>query len=58
MNTDLRSWIEAVETSGELKHLDGADWNIPLRGKFPQGRRIERGVQKQIREKWAGILDL
>ena len=27
MNTDLRSWIEAVEGCGELKHLPGADWN-------------------------------
>ncbi|HEY3305516.1 MAG TPA: UbiD family decarboxylase [Candidatus Binatia bacterium] len=27
MKTDLRSWIETVEAQGELKRLDGADWN-------------------------------
>jgi UbiD family decarboxylase len=27
MNTDLRDWIAAVETSGEITTLSGADWN-------------------------------
>jgi len=27
MKTDLRSWITAVEAHGEIKTLDGADWN-------------------------------
>ncbi len=27
MKTDLRSWITSVESHGEIKTLDGADWN-------------------------------
>ena len=27
MKTDLRSWIATVEAHGEIKTLDGADWN-------------------------------
>ena len=25
--TDLRGWLSDVETIGELKRIDGADWN-------------------------------
>ena len=27
MKTDLRSWLSDVEAHGELKTVDGADWN-------------------------------
>ena len=27
MKTDLRSWLTDVEAHGELKTVDGADWN-------------------------------
>jgi UbiD family decarboxylase len=27
MNTDLRSWMNSVEEHGELKNIEGADWN-------------------------------
>jgi UbiD family decarboxylase len=27
MADDLRAWLEKVEAMGELKHIDGADWN-------------------------------
>ncbi len=27
MKTDLRAWLNAVESHGEVKTVDGADWN-------------------------------
>ena len=27
---DLRPWLAEVEKLGELKHVDGADWNLEL----------------------------
>ncbi|MEE8583984.1 MAG: hypothetical protein V3T83_03945, partial [Acidobacteriota bacterium] len=27
---DLRKWLDEVEALGELKHLDGVDWNVEL----------------------------
>ena len=27
---DLRSWIEAVDKLGELKRLEGADWDVEI----------------------------
>ena len=27
---DLRGWIDAVEAFGELKRINGADWNLEL----------------------------
>ena len=30
MKTDLRSWLTDVEAHGELKTVDGADWNMEI----------------------------
>lgn len=30
MADDLRAWLSKVEEKGELKHVEGADWNIEL----------------------------
>ncbi len=27
---DLRDWIRAAEALGELKHIDGADWDVEI----------------------------
>ena len=27
---DVRQWIELVESMGELKRIDGADWNLEI----------------------------
>lgn len=27
---DLRAWLEAVESQGELKHISGANWDMEL----------------------------
>jgi len=28
--TDLREWLDIVDTTGELKKVDGADWNLEM----------------------------
>src|SRR5437667_12336454 len=28
--TDLRDWLEIVDSIGELKKLDGVDWNLEM----------------------------
>jgi len=28
--TDLRDWLEIVDSVGELKKIDGADWNLEM----------------------------
>jgi 3-polyprenyl-4-hydroxybenzoate decarboxylase len=28
--TDLREWLEIVDSVGELKKIDGADWNLEM----------------------------
>ena len=28
--TDLRDWLEIVDSFGELKKIDGADWNLEM----------------------------
>src|SRR6478672_13651912 len=27
---DVRQWLELVESMGELKHINGADWNLEI----------------------------
>ena len=27
---DVRQWLELVESMGELKRIDGADWNLEI----------------------------
>lgn len=29
-HTDLRDWLKAVESRGELKHVTGADWELEM----------------------------
>src|SRR5580765_1596230 len=29
-NDDVRQWLELVEQMGELKRIDGADWNLEI----------------------------
>ena len=30
MPDDLRNWLGVVEELGELKHVEGADWNLEI----------------------------
>ena len=33
--TDLRDWLEIVDSFGELKKIDGVDWNLEM-GTLPE----------------------
>jgi UbiD family decarboxylase len=39
---DLRGWLEEIEKLGELKHVEGADWNLEL------GAISELNVKKDV----------
>ena len=30
MTDDLRDWLAKVDEMGELKHVEGADWNLEI----------------------------
>jgi len=47
---DLREWLAAVEKFGELKRIDGADWNLEMSG-------ISELVTREAREKPALLFD-
>lgn len=68
--TDLREWIEQMEAMGELKRVDGADWNleITLIGEmspyailfdgivgYPKGFRVLTNMTKSI-GRWLATL--
>ncbi len=29
-HTDLRDWLERIERTGQIKNIDGADWNLEI----------------------------
>src|SRR5258708_14875165 len=42
---DLRGWMAAVDQIGELKHLDGADWDVEIGSVTEMGHH--RGEQSK-----------
>lgn len=46
--TDLRDWLEAVESHGELKRIGGADWNLEMSGITEVVQRKGKGPMPAI----------
>ncbi len=49
MNRDLRTWLNEVDKIGELKHVEGVDWNLGMVKDYRKGCRVLLNAEGTLR---------